>query len=229
MDAELRIGRTADVEQRHRHHVLVVIVEFEGAGIEGVRDQVRLSEPDALGLSGGARGVHDHAHVVRRDVGATTARCRGGEHRLVLVALGALRGDLDDVGDGGQPVADGLDARLEFGADDQQCGPGVVEHVVRLIAGQPEIDDRRRRSQRRRGNGGLDARRVVLVQEGHHVAAADAALRQGPGAAADAIVELSPGPGAAQVGDGDAGRFGLGPVRRAVVEETGIVRLRHRR
>ena len=74
-------------------------------------------------------------------------RCGRGQHRLVLIAVGALGSDLDDMRDIRQPVQDRLDRRLEVGADDQQRGTGVVEDVVHLIAGEPEVDDGRSRAQ----------------------------------------------------------------------------------
>ena len=82
-----------------------------------------------------------------RDVGTAAVRCGRGQHGLVLVAVGALGRELDDVGDTRDPVADLVDTTFEFGADDQQLGTGVVEDVVHLIAGQPEVDDRRSRAQ----------------------------------------------------------------------------------
>ncbi len=227
VDAELRVGGAADVEQRHRDHVLVVGLELEGPGVEGVRHQVGLSQPDALGVSGGARGVHDHAHVVRADVRTAAARGGCGEHGLVLVALGAFRSDLDDMLHTRNPVADHVDTVLEFGADDEQFGAGVVEDVVRLLPGEPEVDDRGRGPERRGRQGGLDACRMVLVQEGHHIAAADPAVGQCAGQSAYPVVELGPGEGAAQVGDGDLVGFGLRPVRQAVVEEARFGRLLH--
>ena len=229
MQAQLRVGRTADMEQRHGHHVHVVGFELgEGAaGIHGVCQQVALTEPDSLGVSGRTRGVHDHRHVLGRDVGATATRCRGGQHGFVLVGIAALGRDPDDVGDAREAVADRCDPGHEFGADDQQFGAGVVEHVIRLIPGQPEIDDRRRRTQRCRGDRGLDAGGMVLVQESDHVAAADTALGKRSGQPANAVVELRPGPFPVEVNDGDVVGFVFRPVRRSVVEEAGFRRLCH--
>ena len=148
VNAALYVRRTADVEQRHRDHVLVVGLNLVGwASMQRVGDHVRLRQSDALGFSGGSRGVHDDADIGRGDLGTAAVRCGRGQHRLVLIAVGALGSDLDDVSDFRQPIQDRLDRRLEVGADDQQRGTGVVEDVVHLIAGEPEVDDGRSRAQ----------------------------------------------------------------------------------
>jgi hypothetical protein len=56
--------------------------------------------------------------------------------------------------------------------------------------------------------------------------AADPAFGQCPGAPADAVVELRPGPSPVEIDDGDVVGFVFRPVRRPVVEETrfGIIR-----
>ena len=85
----------------------------------------------------------------------------------------AVRRHLDDALDAGQPVAELLDQRHQLGADEQHPRARVVDGVVDLVAGQPEVDDRVGRADRERGEGQLHAGRVVLVEERHHVAAAD--------------------------------------------------------
>ena len=69
MDAEEDVRRAADVEQRHRDHVLVAGVEAPAVvGVERVGDHVGVAEHDALGPPGRAGRVHHQADVVRADV-----------------------------------------------------------------------------------------------------------------------------------------------------------------
>ena len=121
-----------------------------------------------------------------------------------------------------QLVADLVDARPQLRADDQHLGAGVVEHVVELVGGQPEVDDRVGRAQRGGGEGQLDAGRVVLVEERDDVAAPDAQFGQRAGQPADPVVPLRPGPGPVQVGHRLVIGLGLRPVGQPVVEEPRI-------
>ena len=103
VNAELGVRRAADVEQRHRHHVLVAVVELESlVAVDGVRDEVGLRQRHALGRP----VVPEEYMMMQTSSGSTSARAADGrrrrEHRLVLVAVRAVRGDLDDVLDIGQ-------------------------------------------------------------------------------------------------------------------------------
>ena len=71
-------------------------------------------------------------------------------------------------------------------------------------------------------HGQLDAGGVVLVEERHHVAAADPQRPQGAGEPAYPVVPLRPGPGAAEVGERLTVGVRLGPVGEPVVEEGGV-------
>ncbi len=110
-------------------------------------------------------------------------------------------------------------AWLEFRADDQQLGAGVVEHVVELVGGQPEVDDRVGGAERRGGERQLDTGRMVLVQERHHVAAFDATLLERACQPAHPVVPLGPGPGPVEVDERLGVGFGLRPVGGSLIEK----------
>ena len=69
-------------------------------------------------------------HTSSGSTSAARPVARRGQQRLVLVAVRAVRGDLDDALDVGQLVADLVDHRSQFAADDQHLGARVVEHIV---------------------------------------------------------------------------------------------------
>ena len=147
----------------------------------------------------------------------------GLQPRFVLVTGRAVGGDLDDLLDVGEVLADLVDRRHQLGAHDEHLGAGVVDRVVDLVAGRAPVDDRVGRAERPGGHGELDARRVVLVEEGDHVAAADAECLQPAGAAADPVLPLPPGPGPLAIGERRPVGQVLGPVREPVVD---VVRCR---
>ena len=122
----------------------------------------------------------------------------------------------------GELVADLVDVRLEFLADDQHLGAGVVEHVVQLVGGEPEVDDRVGRAQRCGGQRHLQAGGVVLVEERDHIAAFDAAFLERAGQPAHAVVPLRPRPGSVEIGDGLVVGLGFCPVGQTFVEKAGI-------
>ncbi len=153
-----------------------------------------------------------------RHLGAAARRLGGRQHRFVVVAVGAVGGQLDDVLDRGQLVPDLLDQRHQLGPDEQQLRAGVVDGVVDLVAGQPEVDDRVGGTDAGRRHGQLDAGGVVLVEEGHHVAPPDPLGLEGAGQSAYAVLPLRPGPRAAEVGERLAFGVRRGPVGQPVVE-----------
>ena len=169
--------------------------------------------------------VPDEYMMMQTSSGSTSADAAHGrrrrQHRLVLVAVASVGRDLDDVLDVRQLVADLVDRRLELRPDDQHLGAGIVEHVVHLVGGEPEVDDRVGRPQRCGGERRLQARRVVLVEERDDVAAPDAAFGQRAGQPADPVVPLRPRPGPVQVGDGFVVGLGLGPVSECVRRGSG--------
>ena len=96
-----------------------------------------------------------------------------GDPRLVGVALAAVGGDLDDVLDRGEPLAQALRPTGSSSEPTRSIRrAGVVDGVVDLVGGRAPVDDRVGRAEQRGGHGELDAGRVVLVEEGHDVAAA---------------------------------------------------------
>ena len=119
----------------------------------------------------------------------------------------------------GQPVPDRGDQRHQVRPRRPAPGrPGVVDGVVDLVAAEPPVDDRVGRAQRGRGEAQLDAGRVVLVEEGDDVAAADPERLQAAGDATDPLVPLRPRPRPAEVAHRLPVGLGCGPVGQAVVD-----------
>ena len=223
VDAEEHVRRPADVEERHRDEVDVAVLEHPAVvGVHGVGEHVGLREHHALGVAGRAGGVHDEHDVVGRHRGVAVDGGRGGEQRFVLVAGRAVRRHLDDPLHAGQTVAQLLDQRHQLAADEQHPGARVVDGVVDLVAGQPEVDDRVGRADQGAGEGQLHAGRVVLVEERHHVAAPDPHVLQGSGEPAHPVVPLRPGPRPVQVRHRGLVGLHLRPVRQSVGQEDGI-------
>ena len=77
----------------------------------------------------------------------------------------------------------------------------VVEDIVDFVPGQPEVDDGRRRTQAGGGQGGLDAGRGDSCPEAT-TSPRPMPRAKGTRQPTNAIVELRPGEGAAQVGHG---------------------------
>ncbi len=223
--AEEHVRRPPDVEERHGHQVDVAVLELPAVvGVDGVREHVGLAEHHALGVAGGARGVHDQDDVVGRHRGVAVDRRGGGQQRFVLVTGAAVGSQLEDVLDVRQPVAELLHERHQLGADQQQLRARVVDGVVDLVAREPEVDDRVGRADHRAREGELHAGRVVLVEEGHHVAAADPQPLQGSRESTDPVPPLRPGPRPVEVGHRGLVRLRLCPVREPVGQEDGVGR-----
>lgn len=216
---EQGVRRAADVEHRHgdEHRVPVAVLDVTH-GVAGVHEHVVLAEDHALGAAGRARAVHDEAGVVRFDVLVAVDGFRRREEGLVLVVLPA---DDDDPLDRRQPVADQLDRRHQLVSDEQDTGAGVVDDVVELVAGEAPVDDGVGAPEQAGGLGGGEDRRVVLVEGGDAVAAADAHGCERTREAADVVPRLGPGPRPVQVGPAASVALVLGAVRMEVGQEGG--------
>ena len=85
-----------------------------------------------------------------------------------------------------QRCADAVDHRHAQVVDEQRVQAGIVDDVLELGAGQPEIQRHEDRADGGSGVHRLDEGRVVRAQKTHAVPAVDARTAQGAGKQADA-------------------------------------------
>ena len=110
----------------------------------GVADQVAVRQHHALGITGGARGIHDRGQVIRSEFRFPAVEFRVQARQCLPAAL-QERGpghhilscdaavEDDDTAKRGQLVAD-LPNLIELGlcGDEQPAGPGIVQLEVDL-------------------------------------------------------------------------------------------------
>ena len=215
-DAERRVGdvveRQAGLEGAHdqdraagMQHGIGVAVEAAGmeqrqdhelhglrrdqrrdAEVDGVPEHHAVGDDRALGMAGGARGVHDHADVVVR-------QRHGRRHRRAR----RQRALVGAVGSSGSISSRFFDSAVACCAKrlvvDQQLGRRIAQDVLELRHGEPPVERQHDRAEPPAGELQLEVFRAVGRQQRHAVALADALRRQPAGEPVGAAVQLGVG------------------------------------
>ncbi len=177
-----------------------------------------MAELRALWMPGRAAGVHLDGAMLPRDWQGRIARRLRRKPFGIADPAGMRAVERDDAAHGFQIGRDLLDQRIEIGADEQQLGAGIVDHIGDFRRRQPEID----RHQHDIGFGGAEPK----IEEGRRVfrQIGDARLRthafgdQAVGDLIGAAVELAEGGALAFEMDGDAIRTDPGMMARDVAD-----------
>ena len=190
-----------DVEQRHPD-------ESDVAGDIGpgrvdrrqrLPGDIGVGEHGPLGVSGGARGVHDQRRAVAGDVDDRGRVAVLGDEVLVTenaVGSGRCLGD-DHRGQHRSEFANRHSERCQHRFGDDDFGSAVFRDVGQFRLGEPEVDRNRDGAQSIRGQRGLDELRAIEHQDHHPVTDADTAPVQGAGQRGDPVCKAGPGDGSA--------------------------------
>ncbi len=172
-----RVGvaiQSAGVEQRQHREQHRGRRDIGGAAeVDAIPERHPMRDDRALGLAGGARGVHDGRDVIERDLlepfaAASPRRCR--PHRRRPAPSRTVGGDIAELGDRKRGLG-------EVVVMDHHLGRGVADDVVQLGNGEAGVERQEHRADPEAGE--LHLQRIRGVQRQHRDAVAARNLRAG--------------------------------------------------
>jgi hypothetical protein len=177
------------MEQR-QHHELHGPGRDEGgnAEVDAIPQHHAVGDDRALGMPGGARGVHHHADIVVRQ-GDGRRDGRIGSERALVGAVGPLVIDLDEMRHAaslGELAGGGGEALVV----DQELGGGIAQDIFELRHGEPPVERQHDGTDAAASELKLEIFGAVRGEKGDAIAPGDPQRCQRGGQAIAAAVEI---------------------------------------